>query len=281
MTSGTIPKGRSKDDEKLTAEEWKEFRSVSGSLQWVASQSRPEVGPVVSLSNKGQLTSFHDLKRLYETVDYLKLTSEYGLCCQDIPISLSTVVLTYTDSSWANGLDLKSQYGVLVLVAAPQVSEVPSKATLIDWKTARSSRVCRSTLSAEASAADEGADRASFTNMSLSELLLGEPAHRLGCKMNNLHAVDAKSLFDCLIQDNPNVTDKRSLINIRSVQETVSPQQVHWVPTSLMHADGLTKLDTQLMMELGLWLQDPRAQLREVREPKKSKTSVKSCYLST
>ena len=221
----------------------------------------------MSLSNRGQLTSYLDLKRLYGY--------------QDIPISLTTNVLTYTDSSWANNLDLKSQYGVLVLLTPPQVSEVTSKATLIDWKTARSTRVCRSSLSSEASAADEGADRAAFSNMSLSELLLGQPAHRIGCKLQNLHAVDAKSLYDCIVQDNPNVTDKRSLINIRSVQETVSPKQVHWVPTHLMYADGLTKLDVHLMMQLGEWLQNPSVQLREGREPKKNFTSVKPAVQST
>ena len=199
---------------------------------WVASQTRLEIGLVVSLPNRGQLASYQDLNRLYETVDYLKLTSTHGLCYQDIPISLTSVILTYTDSTWANNLNLKSQYGVLVLLAPSQVSEAPSKATVIDWKTARSMCVCRSTLASEASAADEGADRAAFSNMSLRELLFGKPAHQVGCKLRNLHAVDAKSLYDCLIQDNPNVADKRSLINIRSVQETVSTQMgsPSWIP---------------------------------------------------
>ena len=105
--------------------------------------------------------------------------------------------------------------------------------------------------------------------MSLSELLFGEPAHKIGCRLKNLHAVDAKSLFDCIMQDDQNVSDKRSLVNIRSVQETVSPKQVHWVPTEFMHADGLTKLDPFLMIKLGAWLQCPASQLRETREPKK------------
>ena len=166
-----------------------------------------------------------------------------------------------------HGLLLGQHPGPEVLLVPSQVTEVASRATVIDWKTARSTRVCRSTLAAEASAADEGADRLAFSNMSLRELLTGEPAHRAGCKLQNLHAVDAKSLYDCLIQDNPNVADKRSLINIRSVQETVSPKQVHWVPTHLMYADGLTKLDVQLMMHLSEWLQSP---LVQGREPKKT-----------
>ena len=77
------------------------------------------------------------------------------------------------------------------------------------------------------------------------------------------------------------MSEKRSLVNIRSVQETVSPKQVHWVPTNLMHADGLTKLDSLLMVKLGEWLQSPVVQLRETREPKKNKTSVNDERKST
>ena len=50
---------------------------MAGSLQWLASQkTRPEVSPVVSLSTRGQATSVLDLKRLYETVEFLKATRE-------------------------------------------------------------------------------------------------------------------------------------------------------------------------------------------------------------
>ena len=63
LTSGSVPRGRSKTDEKLSASEWKEFRSLAGSIQWLASQTRPEVAAVVSLSNRGGETSVTDLKR--------------------------------------------------------------------------------------------------------------------------------------------------------------------------------------------------------------------------
>ncbi|CAE7942565.1 CML10, partial [Symbiodinium sp. KB8] len=104
-----------------------EFRSLAGSIQWLASQTRPEVAAVVSLSNRGSETTVTDLK---------------------------------------------------------------------------------STLAAEASAADEGADRAAFANMCLSELLYNEPAFKVGCKLNGRHVTDAKSLYDCVVAENPNVSDK-------------------------------------------------------------------------
>ena len=269
LTSGSVPRGRSKTDEKLTPSEWKEFRSLAGSIQWLASQTRPEVAAVVSLSNRGSETTVTDLKRLYETVDYLKETKDRGLCYQAIPVSPASMVITYADSSWANA-SLKSQYGLLVLLCPPQVTERPARATLLDWKSARSTRVCRSTLAAEASAADEGADRAAFANMCLSELLYNEPAFKVGCKLNGRHVTDAKSLYDCVVAENPNVSDKRSLVNVRSIQQTVSPKEMHWVPTRLMWADGLTKLDSSLLLRFSEWLRDPYVQLRDVSEPTKN-----------
>ncbi|CAE7210134.1 TY5A [Symbiodinium sp. KB8] len=257
MASGKLPKGRSREGEALTTEEWKDFRSVAGSLQWLASQTRPEVSAVVSLSTRGQATTVLDLKRLYETVEFLKATRENGIVYQDVPVDKATTIVTFTDSSWANTEQLKSQYGVLVLIAPSQVSEVSCKASLLDWKSGRSTRVCRSTLAAEASAADEGADRATFLNLSLSELLYNEPAFTVGSRLHNLHVTDAKSLYDCVVAENPNVSDKRSLVNIRSIQQTINPKQMHWVPTNLMRADGLTKLDSTLLVSTAEWLQNP------------------------
>ena len=104
--------------------------------------------------------------------------------------------------------------------------------------------------------------------MCMSELLYNEAAFQVGCKLNAKHAVDAKSLYDCIVAENPSVTDKRSLVNIRSVQPTVSPKDIRWVPTDLMHADGLTKLDSNLFLKLAAWLREPTVQLRDRGEPK-------------
>ena len=276
MEPGRLPRGRSKESEKLTPDEWKEFRSVSGSLQWLSSQTRPELGPVVSLSNRGSETTFHDLRRLYETGEYVKSTRKVGITFQDVPFDRSSTLVTFADSSWANNsTSLKSQFGLLVLLTRSQVTEVPATGTLLDWRSGRSARVCRSTLAAEACASDEGADRAAMANYMLTELLYDEPAFKVGLRLSSLLVTDAKSLYDCVVAENPNLSDKRSLVNIRSIQETVTPQQIHWAPTELMRADALTKLDSALLVEFTKWLLKPLIQLREMRfGQKKNYTSV-------
>ena len=80
--------------------------------------------------------------------------------------------------------------------------------------------------------------------------------------MDQIHVTDGKSLYDCLVSENPVTSDKRSMINIRSVQY-VEPKNVHWVPTRLMHADGLKKLDKVLQENLRAWCMKPWCQLRD------------------
>ena len=263
-----------KMDDKLTPAGWKEFRSLAGCLQWLASQSRPPLAAVTSLSNKGSDTTFRDLKNLGEALLYARDTSSDGITIPGIVLNRSSIVLVFADSSWANATNFSSQYGVIVTLTPSQVSEAVTPCAVVDWKSGRSARVCRSTLASEACAADEGTDRGSHINAALSEILYLKPAHQLGSRMSQKQCTDCKSLYDCVIAENPAVSDRRSLLQIRSVQQSVHPHDMHWVPTTKMHADGLTKEDKRLRDALNLWLRSPWAQLRDVEPRTKTSESL-------
>ena len=247
----------------LDKEHKEEFRSVAGPLQWLAGQTRPELAPVISLSNKGEETFYGDFKALYSALEFAKQTSDQGLVLADVPLGASTTLVSYADASFANTPQLRSQFGVLILASVPQVSQVPCSGLLLDWKSGKSSRVCRSTLAAEAMAADEAVDRSAYLNLFISEVITGVPARRVQPALRHLHVTDAKSLYDVLESETPNLADKRSLVNVRAVQEVVSGDSVHWVPTNLMRADGLTKVSFLLMEELHRWLLKPIIVLRD------------------
>lgn len=80
---GKVQRGRIADGPPLTMSEQAEFRSMTGSLQWLASQTRPDIAAWVSLSNHGKETSPADLASLYETLEYCRLTKDQGLVFQD------------------------------------------------------------------------------------------------------------------------------------------------------------------------------------------------------
>ncbi|CAK9092423.1 UbiA prenyltransferase domain-containing protein 1, partial [Durusdinium trenchii] len=109
----SLARGRMQADLTLSPEERTEFRSISGCLQWASTQARPDVSAVVSLTNGSNIDASH-LKTLYETAAYLKSTATDGLLFQDIAMNAGTVLLTYTDASWANAAKGGSQLGILV-----------------------------------------------------------------------------------------------------------------------------------------------------------------------
>eukprot|EP00439_Symbiodinium_sp_Y106_P083391 s216_g23.t1 len=93
--------------------------------------------------------------------------------------------------------------------------------------------------------------------MCLGEIVFGESALKGTTRFDNIQVSDAKSLYDTVVAENPSVSDKRSLINIRSIQQSVKPKDFRWVPTEHMVADGLTKLDWKLTEQMSVFLQDP------------------------
>ena len=90
-------------------------------------------------------------------------------------------------------------------------------------------------------------------------LQIAVPSHRAGCRLQSVQATDAKSLYDAIVSQNPNMTDKRTLVSVRAIQESVNCDQIHWLPTRFQFADGLTKSDERLRRSFTRWLQHPVA----------------------
>lgn len=207
---------------------------MAGSLQWVAGQTRPDVAATVSLHSKGGKATYADLAAMYEAVDHLRKTSDKGFTMNPAAIDDSTLVITYADSSWANAENYASQHGCLILLADAKATDVASPACLVDWKSSRPGRVCRSTLAAEASAADSSVDRSSFANLMLSEILQRKASFKISKPLRMLPVTDCKSLYDSIVAENPSVDGKRTIISVRSIQQYITRDNTHWVPIELM-----------------------------------------------
>jgi hypothetical protein len=263
MSAGQLARGRLQA-EQLNPEEWKEFRSVAGSLQWLGGQTRPDVCSAVSLANKGAETSPKDLKTLFSYIDLAKQTSDLGLCFNPVPFNRASVLIGYGDSSWANAPGGKSQMGSLVLFASPDCFEHKTFVSILDWKSARSPRVTRSTLASEANAMDETVDRCTYLNFFITELLYDNAMtgkQRVERSLKQLQCTDCKSLYDSVISENPSSTEKRTLIVIRSIQDYINEDDCRWIPTNVMWADTLTKEDMQLCLTFQDWMKRPYVML--------------------
>ena len=109
---------------------------------------------------------------LYETLEYCRDTKDKGLRFQDVAVNRHSMIVSCAHASWANAQQCSSQQGCLVLLTTSHCTEVNTRCNVIDWRSNRSTRVCRSTLSSEAMSCDDCV--AYFVSLALSELLSGE-----------------------------------------------------------------------------------------------------------
>ena len=87
--------------------------------------------------------------------------------------------------------------------------------------------------------------RAQAYNISALEAKVTLPMHIM---------TDCRSLYDCIIKKSPMSTEKRTLIDVLSLKQTLASGGLRWCPTTEQLADGLTKVDMKLMLKLTMEL---------------------------
>ncbi|CAK8985952.1 unnamed protein product [Durusdinium trenchii] len=180
---GQVRKGRIQEGPPLS------FRSLTGPIQWLAGSTRTGCLGLI-----GQQRERHRASLLNSMPPW---TTQ--LTFQDVAINqVATTIVGYADSSWANAAQCASQQGCIVLLTTPLCTQVITKGNIVDWRSNRSSRVCRSTLAAESIACDDCVDRAHYVLLVLNELLTGTAFHRdpKKWKLQQPQVTDCRSLFD-------------------------------------------------------------------------------------
>eukprot|EP00913_Durusdinium_trenchii_P007320 g6881.t1 len=192
---------------------------------------------MTSLSNKGRETTTKELNDLCEFVKVVKMTDTLGLSYYPVPWNKAMTLVGYSDSSCANAQGHKSQMGILVLVSSPDCEHKKCPASLLDWKSTRSPRVTRSTLASEANAMDECTDRCSYANYFLTHLMYPE-VEKDAMKLRLLQATDCRSLYDAVINPAPALTEKRTIISVRSIQDYLTESQISLGLTASVSTGG-------------------------------------------
>ena len=253
-----IPKWRSATpNAPLLPQEHTELHSLGGCLHWLVGQSRPDLAAATSLYMSGQPT-VHNLTQLNKLALEAQSTADWGLTFLPVPLSEARWV-AFSDSSWANASELKSQAGYMVFIAGKNVDSLEGDvASLVDWRSHRIKRQCRSTLASETMAMDAAVDSAIFAREFMAEILVEAynplQSGRLPSNFMPLEAVtDCRSLFDILVKDGPlsSTQEKRLAIDIGGLKETateVDPdgerlnEVFKWIDTNHQLADHLTKV---------------------------------------
>ncbi|CAL4194516.1 unnamed protein product [Meganyctiphanes norvegica] len=183
------------------------LRGMCGQLNWIASQSRPDLSFDVSdLSCSIKDARIMDLQRAAKVVRKAK-SSCVSLKFPSLDLAATEVVI-YSDASYGNLPNGSSQGGHIIFLY-----DSHGKCTPISWSSTKIRRIARSTLAAECLALQDAADSAILISSFLSEMLYSSK------KSTSIVAkTDSKGLHSALLSTKA-VHDKRLRVDMAYLKQ--------------------------------------------------------------
>ena len=265
---------RAQLDDCASPEERTNYRSIVGSLQWVVTQSRPDMAfEVNQLQKRVADLRVHDLLRANRAV---REVTQHRMEIEFRNLGHDAELIAYTDAGLyssvgvelgekeaedllQSGRDKKlvySQKGAMIGFVKRGATDLKSQhvhLNILDWKSSTNKRVIESSFSAETHAALLGHGMARYCQVLLSEVRCGGKVVAAieddgWQELTPLTMVtDCKSIYDTVHKDGQHVSDKGSIVHavllrqLLTTRHSSSKAKLLWVPTRHQLADGLTK----------------------------------------
>ena len=236
-------------DDVLSDSQIKVLRAINGSLNWLSSQSRPDLAVQTSMSQQAfPHPTVRHLRDANNAVRRAKMHKDLEVTFQPI-LPQNLCICCHSDAAFAN-VGSHTQAGFIVaFVEQSMHSGEVSHWTPAVWKSYKLPRAVSSTLGGESQAMATATGTVEWLNLLLTEAIDGsfEPrdCRQLLSKRPAILATDCKSLYDHLISPSSptSVEDRRTSIDIVIIRESIKllGAQIRWLPTNRMIADGLTK----------------------------------------
>ena len=222
---------KSSSDCYLSPDEKSDLKRLSGQMNWVTSQTRPDMSfETCVMSNVGKQANkkiLHDANKAVKKLQSDKVQLNFP--CLGNPGRLKVVV--YSDATYGSLADGSSQGAYLVFIQGENGKVAP-----ISWQSKKLNRVTKSPLASETLALCDGADAAYLVASQLTELfgLLKMP--EICCYVDNV------SLKETL-NTSTIVSDKRLRVDIARLREMVHREEIRvcWIEGKSQIADALTK----------------------------------------
>ena len=217
--------------DNLNEKEIKSLRSICGQLNWIATQTRPDLSfDVCELSCSIKDAKICDLKNAVKTIRKAK-SERVLISFPTLDIKNSTIII-YSDASYGNLPDGSSQGGYIIFICDKEGVCAP-----LFWSSTKIRRIARSTLAAECMSLQEGADTGILIGSLYSELLNLKTPLKVSAR------TDSKGLHTAVYSTKA-VSDRRLRIdvaNIRQMLERNELSTVCWTDKNMQLADCLTK----------------------------------------
>ncbi|CAE7220782.1 spa [Symbiodinium microadriaticum] len=242
----------------LTSWEVTKVRGLLGALQWPATQGLPPLSASVSLqaADVNQATT-STAAELNKTLRFAKSLAKETLTMTKVTSSLDNACFVcFSDAAFGVRSDHSSQGGYVILLTDKSVLKGETvEYNVLSWRSFKLTRVCRSSLAAEAQACATAVDELMMLKTMVSLMIdpMQDPKAVETARNTGASAVviDAKALFDALQRKGFNSQqDKRSAIEILCIQQEIERlgAELRWVSSERMLADGLTKASSRQMM---------------------------------
>ena len=270
-----LAKGRRKDGGPLSPEEFSALRSAIYRINWVAKETRPELGGLASImASRLPHASIDDILIVNKSINHLRNTHSRALKIWHfdpdemsfLAISDAGGINTKEEELDSEGLPADATQGAWMVLAAETlpVGTERVKASPLAWRSSKLKRKVFSTFGGETQAMLQGINETDWLQImyrdatkhdvqlkdwrhSLSpHMVIMRGSCEMGERQRQCSVTDAKSLFDCILKEHPQGRQDRKAslelaIIVRDLEQTKS--MVRWVPHQKMIVDPLTKLD--------------------------------------
>ena len=212
----------------LERNEQRVYRGICGQLNWVASQTRPDLSfEVCRLSTSLNGATVDDMIQANKTTRKCKQRS---VSIKFPPLQKPFYLVAFCDASYTNLRDGSSQGGMIVFLKGKN-----GKISPLSWASRKIKRVCRSTLTAETLALLEVSETCLWLSHIINELLDDS------LETTEIFT-DNQSLYEAA-HSTTAVEEKRLRVDIAAIRQSISRKEftLKWIDAKHQLADALTK----------------------------------------
>lgn len=207
-----------------------EYRSRRQALSWLTN-TRPDICADVNLSTQVTERKWErrHVTELNSVIRYVKRTSKRGLMQRRLDME-SLKIKVFSDSSFANAEEKRSQLGFVVLLC-----DDSGRANVLHYASYKSKRVVRSTMGGEVFAFADGFDYGYSLRHDLERMT--------GRKIPLLMYTDSDSVFKVIVK-NSMTTERQLMIDLEATRQAYGRRgisDIGWVRSADNPADGMTK----------------------------------------
>ena len=237
-----LPSPRLKQTEhEVNDTEKKSYQQLLGKLQWISSQSRPDIRFAVLecslMANKPKVKDVTRINKVVKKLNKNVIKIKIGIPLCDLT---DLKILAFADASLSNLPDkISSTRGYAIFLSGGH------KVAPLAWCSKKLERVAKTIIYAEGIALGKCLDEAINLRQTLLQMMALDKLENSECSglIPIIGITDSKSLWDN-INSTSQADDlklRREVASIREQLELKEVSEVKWTPTQLQLADSLTK----------------------------------------